>query len=142
MKKDYLPGWLLMLGVVLVSIFISRLIVIRGNHPIETSLLTIVIGILLRNIRLVPKMCLPGVKAFEKLLILGIVLIGAFLNYKTIGSQGLNMLVVIVATMSIRFFIIYLLGRFFLLPKPLALLLSVGTTICSGSAIAVTAPLI
>jgi len=142
MKKDYLPGWLLMLGVVLVSIFVSRLIVIRGNHPVETALLTIVIGILLRNIRLVPKMCLPGVKAFEKLLILGIVLIGASLNYKTIGSQGLNMLVVIVATMNISFFIIYWMGRFFLLPKPLALLLSVGTTICGGSAIAVTAPLI
>jgi uncharacterized integral membrane protein (TIGR00698 family) len=44
--------------------------------------------------------------------------------------------------MIVSFFVIYFLGKIFQLPTALALLLSVGTTICGGSAIAVTAPLI
>jgi uncharacterized integral membrane protein (TIGR00698 family) len=91
---------------------------------------------------MLPGIFLPGIKAFEKILILGIVLIGASLNFKTIGSQGAKMLAIIITTMIVSFFVIYFLGKIFQLPAALALLLSVGTTICGGSAIAVTAPLI
>ena len=44
--------------------------------------------------------------------------------------------------MAVSFFVIYFLGKVFKLPSALAILLSVGTTICGGSAIAITAPLI
>jgi uncharacterized integral membrane protein (TIGR00698 family) len=44
--------------------------------------------------------------------------------------------------MTVSFFVIYVLGKIFKLPSALAILLSVGTTICGGSAIAITAPLI
>jgi uncharacterized integral membrane protein (TIGR00698 family) len=115
---------------------------IGGKHPVEAAVLAIVLGILLRNFKLVPKICLPGIKAFEKILILGIVLIGASLNFKNFASQGLHILTIIVVTMSVSFFVIYILGKVFKLPSALAILLSVGTTICGGSAIAVTAPLI
>lgn len=142
MKKEYLPGWLLMLLVSLAATFLSRLIVIGGKHPVEAAVMAIIIGILIRNMGRLPSFLMPGIKAFEKILILGIVLIGASLNFKTIGSQGINILLIILATMTISFFFIYFLGRFFSLPRNLALLLSVGTTICGGSAIAVTSPLI
>ncbi len=131
-----------MLAVGLTAIFLSRLIVVGGKHPVEAAVLAITIGILIRNSMKLPFFILPGVKAFEKVLILGIVLIGASLNFKTISSQGLNILFIILITMSISFFFIYFLGRLFSLPRNLALLLSVGTTICGGSAIAVTSPLI
>jgi len=52
------------------------------------------------------------------------------------------MLSVILATMVVSYFVIYALARVFRLPATLSTLLSVGTTICGGSAIAVTAPLI
>jgi uncharacterized integral membrane protein (TIGR00698 family) len=121
---------------------ISGLVVVGGKNPIEAAVLAIVLGILLRNLGLVPGFCLPGIKAFEKVLILGIVLIGASLNFTTIGSQGLSILAIVLVTMTVGFFLIYLFARIFRLPTGLALLLSVGTTICGGSAIAVTAPLI
>jgi uncharacterized integral membrane protein (TIGR00698 family) len=142
MKKEFLPGWILMLGIGTVSIFLSNLIVIGGKNPIESAVIAIVLGILLRNSGLLPEIFLPGIRAFEKILILGIVLIGASLNFETIGSQGAKILAIILVTMTVSFFVIYLLGKFFQLPTALALLLSVGTTICGGSAIAVTAPLI
>jgi uncharacterized integral membrane protein (TIGR00698 family) len=44
--------------------------------------------------------------------------------------------------MAVSFFVIYFLGKVFRLPSALAILLAVGTTICGGSAIAITAPLI
>ena len=141
-KKEFLPGWILMLVVGLVSQSVSGLVVVGGKNPIEAAVLAIVLGILLRNIGVVPGFCLPGIKAFEKVLILGIVLIGASLNFTTIGSQGLSILGIVLVTMTVGFFLIYFFGRIFRLPTRLALLLSVGTTICGGSAIAVTAPLI
>lgn len=142
MKKEFLPGWLLMLAVGLLAIFLSKLIVLGGKNPIEAAVVAILIGILIRNTGLLPKFFLPGIKAFEKILILGIVLIGASLNFKNIGSQGANMLVIILVTMMVSFFVIFYLSKVFKLPTGLAILLSVGTTICGGSAIAVTAPLI
>ncbi len=142
MKKEFIPGWVLMLLVGIVALFLSKLVVIGGKNPVEAAALAVILGILLRNIRIVPNVCHPGIKAFEKILILGIVLIGASLDFRNIGSQGLKMLAVILTTMFVSFFVIYFLGKVFKLPTSLAILLSVGTTICGGSAIAVTAPLI
>lgn len=142
MKKEFLAGWALMLLVGLVSKVVSGFVVVGGKNPVEAVVLAILLGILLRNIGLVPGFCLPGIKAFEKVLILGIVLIGASLNFGTIGSQGLSILAVVLVTMTVSYFVIYFLGKVFRLPRALVVLLSVGTTICGGSAIAVTAPLI
>ncbi|MGB3862164.1 MAG: putative sulfate exporter family transporter [Candidatus Aminicenantaceae bacterium] len=142
MKKEFLPGWILMLVVALIATSLSKLVEVGGKHPIEAVVIAIILGILLRNLGLVPKICIPGIKAFEKILILGIVLIGSSLNFKNFASQGLHILTIIVVTMTISFFVIYILGKVFKLPSALAILLAVGTTICGGSAIAVTAPLI
>lgn len=142
MKTEYFPGWALMLLVATASTFLSRLVKVGGKHPVESVILAILLGMLLRNLNLVPKPCLPGIKAFEKVLILGIVLIGASLDFRTIGSQGSNMLIIILTTMVIGFSLIYFLGKIFRLSWALAILLTVGTTICGESAIAVTAPLI
>lgn len=142
MKKEFLPGWILMLGIGLISMFLSKQIVIGGKNPIEAAVIAIILGILSRNSGLLPGIFLPGIRAFEKILILGIVLIGASLNFQTIGSQGAKILAIIVTSMTVSFFVIYILGKIFRLPSALAVLLAVGTTICGGSAIAVTAPLI
>jgi len=142
MKKEYIPGWLLMVSVGVLSMLLSSLVIAGGKHPLEGTALAVIIGLLARNLGLVPAMFFPGIKQFEKPLIWGVILIGATLNFKDIGSQGLRMLVIILVTMTISYFAIYTLGRLFNLSPTLSTLLSVGTTICGGSAIAVTAPLI
>jgi uncharacterized integral membrane protein (TIGR00698 family) len=131
-----------MLIVAVISFYASRQIVMGGKNPLEAPVIAIVLGILVTNVGFLPKACAAGVKAFENPLIWGIVLIGAGLNFTDIASQGVQMLLIIVVTMFIGFFSIYYLAKAFGLPQKLSLLLSVGTTICGGSAIAVTSPLI
>ena len=142
MKKENIPGWILMAAVGVVSMYLSNLIVAGRKHPLEATAIAVVLGILARNLWLVPKLLHAGIKSFEKLLIWGVVLIGATLNFKDLRSQGAQMLSIILVTMVVSYFVIYALGRLFKLPPALSTLLSVGTTICGGSAIAITAPLI
>jgi uncharacterized integral membrane protein (TIGR00698 family) len=142
MSKDNLPGWGLMLSIGMVSILLSKLIIIGGKNPVEPVVFAIILGIIIRNIGLVPSVFNVGIKNFEKVLILGIVLIGASLNFNNIGHQSGDILIIILITMLFGFLLIFMFGKIFKLPTSLALLLSVGTTICGGSAIAVTAPII
>ena len=141
-KSEHIPGWLLMLAVGVISSGLAKIVVLGGKNPIEATALAVILGILLRNLGLVPGYFLPGIGAFEKVLTLGIVLLGASLNFKVITSEGPRILLVILITMGTSYLAIYFLGKLFRLPQGLAILLSVGTTICGTSAIAVTAPLI
>jgi len=142
MKKEYFPGWLLMAAVAVGATLLSNLVVVEGKHPLEAAFLAVLLGMILQNVRAVPRIFQPGIKANEKILILGIVLLGASLNFKDFGSQGPRILVIILATMAVSFIVIFLLAKAFGLTTELSLLLTVGTTICGTSAIAVTAPLI
>ncbi|MFP4250546.1 MAG: YeiH family protein [Armatimonadota bacterium] len=141
-RAEYLPGWLIMLAIAVVSVLISGMVVVGGKNPVEPAVLAIILGILLANVGLIPEAGREGIRVFETPLILGIVLIGAGLDVATVVSQGVAMLTVVVGTMIIAFWSIYYLGKAFGLSQRLSLLLSVGTTICGGTAIAVTAPLI
>lgn len=142
MKKEFVPGWILMTVVAAVSLILSNQITAGGKHPLEATALAVVLGVLARNLKLVPAAFHAGIKTFEKFLIWGVILIGATLNFKDFRSQGPQMLTIILGTMLVSYLVIYALGRLFKLPWTLATLLAVGTTICGGSAIAVTAPLI
>ena len=141
-KQEFLPGWVLMLAIAIVSALVSGLVVAGGRNPLEPAVIVIVLGIALCNLGILPASTAPGIKAFETPLILGIVLIGAGLDVNTVLSQGWSMLTVVLGTMVVGFWVIYFLGKAFGLSQRLSLLLSVGTTICGGTAIAVTAPLI
>jgi uncharacterized integral membrane protein (TIGR00698 family) len=142
MKKEFLPGWLFMISVGALSMLLSSLVVAGGKHPLEATALAVIIGLAARNLGIVPAVFHAGIRQFEKPLIWGVILIGATLDFRDIGSQGPQMLAVILVTMTVSYLVIYALGRRFNLSPTLATLLSVGTTICGGSAIAVTAPLI
>ena len=141
-KLTHLPGIALMLVLALLSSTLSSLVVLGGKHPLEATALAIILGLLLRNLLLVPDTCRSGIGRAEKFLILGIVLMGASLDFHALTSQGLTLLLVIIITMAAAFNLILMLGRGFKLAPNLRLLLAVGTTICGTSAIAITAPLI
>lgn len=142
MKKEYIAGLLLLLAIAYLSQFLSELVVAGGKHPLEASAIAVVIGILLRNVRLVPARCEDGVKTADKILIYGIVLLGSGLTFQLIAEQGIPILSIIVVTMLVGFFLIFALARLFNLSDTLSVLLAAGTTICGTSAIAIVAPLI
>src|SRR6266478_20498 len=98
-KKDH-PIWGVMLALVvtLMAIWISELNVppftlAGGRHPIEPVMLAIVFGMVLSNCWALPKTIQPGLKfSVKKLLPLGIVLLGARLNFQDmvkVGFEGL-----------------------------------------------------
>jgi len=95
MKKENLPGWLLMAAVGVLSMFLSSLVVAGGKHPLEATAIAVLLGLLARNLGLVPGFFHAGIRQFEKLLIWGVILIGATLNFKDIGSQRLRMLAIV-----------------------------------------------
>jgi len=134
-------GWIVMAVVAYASMWISRLIVIRGAHPVEAMMVGIILGAVARNMGLVPKNWVSALKKFETPLLWGIVLLGAGFSLKIASELPLS-LVVIIVTMVIGFFFIYFLGKKLGLSQKISALLAVGTTICGGSAIAITSPLI
>lgn len=142
MKSVYLGGWILMAAIALCALLISKLVVVGGREPLEPAIIAILIGMLLRNRRRVPAECEPGVKKSEHLLMAGIVLMGAELHFARLVQQGSAILTIIIVTMLAGIAAIYVIGRLLRLPRALALLLSVGTTICGGTAIAIVAPIL
>lgn len=142
MNISLIPGWLLITVLALTASGLSRLVVVGDKHPIEAVVIAVVLGILIRNINLIPERCEAGIRAFEKLLIIGIVLIGASLDFNKMLSQGLVILLIILLTMAVGFLTIVMFAKWLKLPKKLGLLLAAGTTICGGTAIAVCSPLI
>ncbi|MCB0339222.1 MAG: putative sulfate exporter family transporter [Bdellovibrionales bacterium] len=137
-----IPGYILLVIIAVIATYGSKLVEVGGKHPIEPAVLAILIGMVLVNSKRVPQSCVEGVKAFEKPLIWGIVLMGASLNIATIISQGFTTLWIILITMTIGLITVYAVARAFKLSDNLSILLALGTSICGGTAIAVTAPLI
>lgn len=78
----------------------------------------------------------------KKLLQYAVVLLGFGLNISQVFSVGKSSLPVILSTISIALIVAYLFQRFFELDTKLATLIGVGSSICGGSAIAATAPVI
>jgi uncharacterized integral membrane protein (TIGR00698 family) len=135
-------GYLLLVALALTAYWVSSLIVVGGREPVEASALAVLFGILLRNAWRIPAPCVTGVKAAEKLLVLGIVLMGFSLNYHKVLGEGRVLLSIIIVTMALGFIATLLLSRGAGLSEGLGILLSVGTCICGGTAVAITAPLI
>jgi len=148
-KKDH-PIWGVMLALVvtLMAIWISELNVppftlAGGRHPIEPVMLAIVFGMVLSNCWALPKTIQPGLKfSVKKLLPLGIVLLGARLNFQDLVKVGFQGLVLSLLETVVALLLFIALTRLMKLPQKLGILLGIGTAICGGTAIVATAPVI
>lgn len=114
-----------------------------GRHPLEPVMISIVLGMIISNVWTLPKWLHPGVKfSVKKLLPLGIILLGARLNFHKIlqlgsVSIGMGLFEVILALC-----LMYMFVRWLKLSGKLGTLLGIGTAICGGTAIVATAPVI
>jgi uncharacterized integral membrane protein (TIGR00698 family) len=85
----------------------------------------------------------PGIKfALQRILRLGIILLGLRLSLQDVIRTGVLSLLLILACLAFALGLAYLLGRLFHIPKRLVALIGVGTAICGNSAIIATAPVI
>ena len=78
----------------------------------------------------------------KKVLQYAVILLGFGMNFKDILNSGKESLPIILSTISISLIISYLMYKILKMDKNTSVLIGVGSSICGGSAIAATAPVI
>ena len=135
-----LPGIALSLAIATLALWLESLLPI---HVIGSSVIAMFIGMALNCILGKTKIFNSGTKfTSKKILKFAIVLLGLSLNIGTVFSVGKMSLLVMVFTLLTCFGGGYFIGRALGLNWKLSNLISAGTGICGGSAIAVIAPTI
>ena len=134
---SYLPGFVLALTIAAISKFLEGLLPI---HLIGASVIALFLGMAVNHFHKPGKTLKPGL-AFtsKKVLKFAIVLLGASLSIGTILHIGRLSLTVMVFTLLTCFGGGYFVGRALKLNWKLSNLISAGTGICGGSAIAAIA---
>lgn len=78
----------------------------------------------------------------KKVLQYAVILLGFGMNLSVIAATGLQSLPIILSTISVSLLVAFVLNRVTRIPTKLAVLIGVGSSVCGGSAIAATAPVI
>jgi len=137
---SYLPGFALALVIAAAAKFLESLLPI---HLIGASVIALFLGMIVNHFHKPGKTMKPGLTfTSKKVLKFAIVLLGASLSIGTILHVGRLSLTVMVFTLLTCFGGGYFVGRALKLNWKLSNLISAGTGICGGSAIAAIAPVI
>ena len=135
-----IPGFLIALLIAAAAKWLESLLPI---HLIGASVIALFIGMIINQIKKPNKMISTGLKfTSKKILKFAIVLLGASLSISTILQVGKMSLAVMVFTLLTCFGGGYFVGKALGLNWKLSNLISAGTGICGGSAIAAVAPVI
>lgn len=78
----------------------------------------------------------------KKILQYAVILLGFGLNLSVVLETGVQSLPIIIATIATSLIIAYILQKALKIPSKISILVGVGSSICGGSAIAATAPVI
>lgn len=135
-----LPGFLAALTIAALSKWLESLLPI---HLIGASVIALFIGMAINQIKKPDKAMTVGLKfTSKKILKFAIILLGASLSIGTILNVGKMSLTVMIFTLLTCFGGGYFIGKALHLDWKLSNLISAGTGICGGSAIAAIAPVI
>ncbi len=138
--KKIIPGVLLALIVAVASRVLESLLPI---HLIGASVIALFIGMAINYFKKPSEVVVTGLNFTSKrILKFAIILLGASLNIQTILTVGQNSLIVMVFTLATCFGVGFFTGRALGLNWKMSNLISAGTGICGGSAIAAIAPVI
>lgn len=138
--KDYLAGIILTILLALTAKAVSTYI---PMHLISGSVFALILGMLLNPIIKEVHIFNKGINfVSKKILKTAIVLMGLTLSFSQVLSVGGYSLIVMTFTLMTAFGGGYLVGRLFNMNWKLSSLISAGTGVCGGSAIAAVAPTI
>ena len=138
--QKLLPGILLSLLLALTANHLQKII---PGHLISAGVFALLLGMVINPLISGNKNFSGGVLfTSKKILKFSIILMGLGLSFSQIFSVGKFSLVVMTFTLASAFLGGYLLGKVMGLPWKLSSLISAGTGICGGSAIAAIAPVI
>ena len=137
---SFVPGFALALVIAALSKWIEGLLPV---HLIGASVIALFLGMLLHSLLKPSELLKPGLKfTSKKILKFAIILLGASLNIGIVLNVGKLSLCVMVFTLLTCFGGGYFIGRALKINWKLSNLISAGTGICGGSAIAAIAPVI
>ena len=137
LKKNS-AGLLLCLAIAIPSWFLGQAVPVIGG-----PVFAILIGMVLTLILTKKEPFLPGVNyTSKKILQAAVVFLGFGMNLTEILAKGKQSLPIIISTISTSLVIAFVLYKALKLRTNNAILVGVGSSICGGSAIAATAPVI
>ena len=132
------PGLLLCLALAIPSWLLGKRFPIVGG-PVFAILAGMAVTLFYRD----KKSTQAGIAyTSKKLLQSAVILLGFGLNLSEIAKVGLTSLPIIVSTISTSLIVSFLLYKLIKMPANVSTLIGVGSSICGGSAIAATAPVI
>ena len=136
--KKNIAGLSLCFVIAIVSYFLGKSFPIIGG-----AVFAILIGMVITLFWKDKGVATSGIKfTSKKILQYAVILLGFGLNLKTVASTGLESLPIILCTISICLLVAFLMHKVLKVQSNTATLIGVGSSICGGSAIAATAPVI
>lgn len=136
--KHSILGTLLCLVIAVPAWFLGQLSPIVGG-PVFAILAGMVVALFLKDKSLFQS----GITfTSKKVLQYAVILLGFGMNLSVVLNTGKQSLPIILATISISLIVAFLLHKFLHIPSKISALVGVGSSICGGSAIAATAPVI
>ena len=136
--KTLFPGIVLCLFIALPAQWLGQMFPVVGS-PVIAILLGIVVALFLPQ----SKAYDPGIAfASKKILQYAVILLGFGLNLNVVIKTGITSLPIILATIATSLVTAYVLHKLLKIPASISTLVGVGSSICGGSAIAATAPVI
>ena len=136
--KEKIKGLLLCMFIAVPAWLLGRKFAVVGG-PVISILLGMVIGIFLKNRAPFE----AGIKfTSKKILQWAVILLGFGMNLTVIGKTGVQSLPIILSTITTSLLVAFIMCRALKIPSKISTLVGVGSSICGGSAIAATAPVI
>lgn len=136
--KSYLPGLALCLAIAVPAWFLGKLFPIIGG-PVFAILAGMAAAVVWKDKGKFSK----GITfTSKKVLQYAVILLGFGMNLSVVLETGRQSLPIIVATITTSLIIAYVLHKALHIPGKISTLVGVGSSICGGSAIAATAPVI
>jgi uncharacterized integral membrane protein (TIGR00698 family) len=141
------PGIALAAGLALIAVAASDWIGVTwlgfAQSPVPPALVAIALGLAIRNAIGLPSAYDAGLRfCVQRVLRVGVALLGLRLSLVAVGGIGLAALPIVAASIATALALVALVNRWLGLPARLGTLIAVGTAICGNSAIAAIAPAI
>lgn len=136
--KQNIKGIILCLLIAIPAWFLGKLVPVVGG-PVFAILMGMVINYVIKD-----KSSYKSGITFtsKKILQYAVILLGFGMNLTDILMKGKQSLPIIIATITTSLVISYVICRLLKIPSKISTLVGVGSSICGGSAIAATAPVI
>lgn len=139
--KKYIFGVLLCLGIAVPSWLLVQFI--PALEVIGAPVIAIIAGMIITLIIKDKTRFKDGITfTSKKILQYAVVLLGFGLNLATVGQVGLTSLPIIISTIATSLIVSFIMYKLLKIPSKTATLIGVGSSICGGSAVAATAPVI